>query len=155
MRHVTKLTILGLTAALAAGAVLADDMKNPAIEARESSMELMAFNLGTLGAMAKQEMPYDAAAASAAAGNIVLLSQLDQSAMWPEGTDSASGSDTRALPEIWAKPDDFKAHLQKLNEAAVAMQEAAGTDLAALQGAMGNLGNACGGCHKAYRAPED
>lgn len=155
MRHVTKPIVVGFAAALIAGTAFADDMKNPAVQAREAVMDVLAFNLGQLGAMAKEQMPYDADAASKAAGNIVLLTQLDQTAMWPEGTDNATNSDTRALPAIWANHDDFMAKLGKLNEAAVAMQGAAGTDLASLQGAMGDLGGACGACHKAYRAPDN
>jgi len=39
----------------------------PAIKARQAQMQLYGFNLGTLGAMAQEKMPYDAAVASVAA----------------------------------------------------------------------------------------
>lgn len=155
MSLASKLAICGLAAAIATGTAVAQDGANPAIEARKNIMQLYAFNLGQLGAMAKEEVAYDAEAASKAAGNLALLTQLDQSALWPQGTDNSADPGTRALPDLWANFDDVAAKAMALSEAATAMQAAAGTDLASLQGAMGALGGACGACHKAYRAPEN
>ena len=61
----------------------------------------------------------------------------------------------RALPDLWENQDDVMKKAAALSEAAAAMEMAAGTSLEALQGAMGPLGGACGGCHKTYRAPEN
>ncbi|MEP4803083.1 MAG: cytochrome c, partial [Hyphomicrobiales bacterium] len=118
-------------------------------------MQLYAFNLGTLGGMAKRETEYDAEAATRAANNLVVLTQIDQSAMWPAGSDNVSDPSTRALPAIWENFPDVAAKGQAMADAAVAMQGAAGQDVEALKGAMGNLGGACSACHKAYRAPKD
>ncbi|RYH06734.1 cytochrome c [Tropicimonas sp. IMCC6043] len=153
MRLFVKPAVLGLAAALLAGTTLAQDMPNPAIKARQSVMALRGFELGILGAMAKGDVPYDAEVAAKAAGNLVLLSQLDLSAMWPEGTDNSAASGTRALPDIWSNFDDVAAKAGILNEAALELQAAAGTDLESMKAAMGNLGAACTACHKAYRAP--
>lgn len=155
MRHVPRLTVLAFAAALTAGAAPAQTATNPAVVARQSVMELRAFYLAQLGAMAKEVVPYDAALASRAAANLALLGQLDQSAMWPPGTDSDSDSTSRALPALWANPADLGARSAALAEAVAAMEVAAGTDLAALQAAMSQVGGACGACHKAYRAPDE
>ena len=155
MRHLYTLTLSGIAALAIAGTALAQDMTHPAVKARKSVMSLYAFNLGQLGAMAKGEMEYDADAAKAAAGNLALLSQLNQSARWPEGTDSASAEGTRALPDIWSNFPDVASKAEDLAMAASLMEDAAGTDLAALPGAMGALGGACGACHKAYRQPDN
>ncbi|SDK02733.1 c-type cytochrome [Aliiruegeria lutimaris] len=154
MRLASILVCCGL-AATVAGTALAQDKPNPAISARKNIMQLYAFNLGQLGAMAKEAVAYDAEAASSAAGNLALLTQLDHSALWPQGTDNAADPNTRALPELWANFDDVVAKATALSEAATAMEAAAGTDLASLQAAMGGLGAACGACHKAYRAAEN
>ncbi|TYB81463.1 c-type cytochrome [Maritimibacter fusiformis] len=149
--------VLGLSgAALVAGALFAASHaeKNPAVEARKSLMQLMAFNLAPIGAMAKDEMPYDAETASTAAGNLLTLSRVSVGPMFPEGSDSFSRDDTRALPEIWDDMAGFSAHLSDLTAAAEAMVTAAGTDLDALKQAMQPLGGACGGCHKDFRQPE-
>lgn len=130
---------------------IAQDKENPAIKARQSLMQLYSFNLSQLGAMAKEEVAYDRDTASAAAQNLVTLSRVSQSAMWPPGTDSETSATSRALPALWQNFDPAKG--KAFSDAAVAMEVAAKTDLAALQAAMGALGASCSGCHKPYRGP--
>ncbi len=152
-----KITIFaaGLWSVAAIGTAIAQESQNPAVKARTSIMKLYAFNLETLGGMIKGEVEYDAEAATRAANNIVVLTQIDQSAMWPAGSDNASDPATRALPAIWENFPDVGAKGQAMAEAAVAMQAAAGQDVEAVKAAMGQLGGACTACHKAYRAPEN
>lgn len=123
-----------------------------AVKARQGQMQLYAHNLGVLGGMAKGDVAYDAAAAQAAADNLVAVSGLNAMTMWPQGSDSTSMEGTRAKAEIWSNFPDVGAKAGALAEASVAMAAAAGTDLASLQAAMGALGGACGACHKAYRS---
>ncbi len=145
----------GILSVALLGTAVAHQSENAAVKARTSIMQLYAFNLGTLGAMAKGEADYNAEAATSAANNLVVLTQLDQSAMWPAGTDNVSDPSSRALPAIWENFADVGAKGQALADAAVAMQAAAGQDLDSLKGAMGPLGGACSACHKAYRAPKN
>ena len=75
---------------------------NPAVKARKAHMQLYAFNLGILGAMAKGETEYNADAAAAAANNLAAVSSLNQSAYWVPGTSSEDlPEESRAKPEIW------------------------------------------------------
>ena len=142
---------LTLIASLVAGAAFADEASDRAIKARQSMMQLYAFNLGALGAMAKGNVPYDAETASAHAANLVSLSTLSHSGLWPQGSDIGSSSNTAALPEIWSMYPDIATKSKGLVDAAAAMNAAAGVDLASLQGAMGAVGGSCGACHKVYR----
>lgn len=147
-------------AAVVAGTALAQNDIDPniarAIKARQSQMTLYAFNLGVLGAMAKGEVEYDAETATRAAGNLAALSTLDQSRLWPKGSDNFEvGTEvTEALPKIWDADSDIGDKAKALADAAAAMNGAAGNGLDALRGAMGPLGKACGDCHKAYRQPD-
>ncbi len=125
----------------------------PQITARKALMQLYAFNIGQLGAMAKGSAPYDAAAAAAAANNIATLARLDDSAMWPAGSDNFSTEGTRAMPELWDDMADLRQKGMALAEAADAMAAVAGNGLDALRAAMGPLGGTCSACHKAYREP--
>lgn len=145
--------VVALSAAIGIGPVLAQDAAT-VIKARKAQMQLHGFNLGPLGAMAKGDIPYDAALASSAAHNLALLTSTDFSRLFAAGTGRPENEGTRALAAIWENPDDFAAKVDGLRTAAAAMADAAGTDLAALQGAMGPLGSACGACHKDYRAEE-
>jgi cytochrome c556 len=153
------LSALVLAGALAGTAFAQSDIDPNiarAIKARQSQMTLYAFNLGVLGGMAKGEMEYDADAASKAASNLAALSSLDQSRLWPQGSDNFEvGTEvTEALPKIWDADSDIGAKGKALADAAAAMNGVAGNGLDALRGAMGPLGKACGDCHKAYRQPD-
>ena len=153
MKHFGMLA-MAAGAVLAAGVALAESPFDGAVGARKAVMQLRGFNIGQLGGMAKGDMPYDATAAQAAADNLLMLASINMMAMWPAGSDNGAITGTNALPAIWADGSDIGAKAQALIDAATAMKAAAGTDLASLQGAMGALGGACGGCHKEYRASQ-
>lgn len=137
---------------------LAQDAESPfgeAVEARKGLMLQMATDLGKMGAMAKGEAPYDAAIATKAAANVAAVASVISMDQFPAGSEVDKTPDSFALPEIWTNEADFVTRIATLNQAAVAMQSVAGTDVEALKGGMATLGEACGGCHKVYRKPEE
>lgn len=157
-----KLTLAIMSALVGSVAVLAyadghisDKQIAAGIKARQSQMQLYAFNLGMLGAMAKEEAPYDAAAASSAANNLAALASMSQAAYWLPGSDSDSVESTRALPAIWAADSKVGEKGKNFFDAVMEMQSAAGTDLGALQATIGAVGKSCGGCHESYRKPKE
>lgn len=139
---------IATTSAFAAG----HSTGNKAVDARQAHMQLYAFNLGQLGAMAKGAMDYNAELATALASDLAALSSMSQAAYWPEGTSVDDVEGSRALAAGWEDSENAMKLAGGLAEAAAAMAEAAGT-LEGLQGAMGAVGGACGACHKATRAP--
>ena len=156
--------IAGLTGALMMGGLLAtavlaeshiDANAQKAIDARQAHMTLYSFNLATLGGMAQDKIPYDAAMADAAAKNLAAMGSIDQAAYWVEGTDAATVEGSKAKAEIWADMADFEAKEKALTEATAALADAAGTDLDSLKAAFGAVGGACGDCHKAYRVSDN
>lgn len=158
MKHLTW-KILGILAiSVGTTAVLADGhgdekaLKN-ALKARQAQMSLYSFNLGALGAMAKGETPYDAAAAQAAADNLAVLANMSQAGYWLPGTDSDTLEGSRALPAIWQEGSKAQALSIALADAATAMTSLAGTDLESLQSGMKALGDGCSACHEDYRKP--
>jgi len=155
MKIFKKLTLGIAGIVFAAGTAWADGHIEGAVKARQALMKLYSHNLGQLGAMAKTTIPYDADAASKAAANLAALASLDQSTLWPQGSDNGSIKDTRALPAMWTKYPEVLTKATAFKEAVAAMNDAAGTDLASLQAAMGAVGKAYGACHKAYRQPKD
>ena len=126
-----------------------------AVKARQAHMQLNGFFMSQLAAIAKGQVPYDAAQATGVVNSMLALNTMDVGAMWPPGSGNynpALAGKTRALPEIWTT---FPAIVEKsdaLTTALQAMLEAAGTDLASLQGAFGAVGAGCGGCHRSFRA---
>lgn len=137
---------------------MAQDAEDPfadAVETRHGLMLQMATDLGKMGAMAKGEAPYDAAIASKAAANLTAVASVISMEQFPAGSEVDKSADSFALPEVWANEADFVTKIAALNEATVAMQAVAGTDVEALKGGMAALGGACSGCHKVYRKPEE
>ncbi|SMY07374.1 c-type cytochrome [Flavimaricola marinus] len=153
-----KTIALGVAGILSATVVFADSHVDRAIQgainARQSHMQLYAFNLGILGGMAQEQIPYDADMAAMAAGNLATLSTVSQAAYWPPGSDSAAVEGSRALPVIWEDFAGIAAEGQKFGEAVAALNEVAGTDLDSMKAAFGPVGGSCGSCHRAYRQPE-
>ncbi len=143
-----SLAIVGTAFAASHGA-------NPAVTARKSHMQLNQFNLGALFAMAKGDIEYDADAASAAAGNLVALSQLSQRGYWAPGTsaDDLPG-ETRALPALWGDGSKAGEIAGSLSEAVMALDMVAGDGKDAMAAALGPVGQACTACHKDYRQPQ-
>lgn len=156
MRRLRALAVL-VGASVAASAVLAQEERTPeqlAVELRQAHMQNYARNLSTLGAMAQGNAEYDAAQAQAAADNLYHFAMIDWDYYWLPGTSSEEMEGTDALPSLWESMEDFEAKHVALQKAATALQGAAGTDLTALQAAMGGVGQACGSCHQNYRAEQ-
>lgn len=153
----TKVTLMTCTliAALGAAGALAQaplgEEAQRAVTARNAQMALYSFYLGPLAGMARDQIPYDAAVAAAAAGNLAALGALDQSALWVDGTDASAG--TRARAEIWTDPAGYTAAKLAMADAAAALAAVAGDGPDAFKAAFGPVGAACGACHEAYRAP--
>lgn len=146
---------LALMIAVTAGGAFAASHAMEVYETRNALMKEMGKNLGTLGKMAKGEIDYDAASAAEAAAALKAAAEKATDAeLWAEGSDSMAIEKTRALPEIWDNMDDFQAKGEELIAAAAAVEMAAPQGLQEMQAAMGEVGKSCGGCHKAYRAPE-
>lgn len=149
------LLVAAASAAIASVAIAQeDDPFADAVEMRHGLMLQMATDLGKVGAMAKDEAPYDAAVASKAAANIAAIASVLSMDQFPAGSEYQKSTDSFALPAIWSSQDDFLTKIADLNTAAAAFQTAAGTDVDSLKAGMAGLGGACAACHKAYRQPE-
>ncbi len=126
-----------------------------AVETRHGLMLQMATEMGKVGAMSKDEAPYDAAVASKAAANIAAIASVLSMDQFPAGSEYQKATDSFALPAIWTAQDDFLKKVADLNTAAATFQTAAGTDLDSLKAGMAGIGGACAACHKVYRQPEE
>jgi cytochrome c556 len=96
----------------------------------------------------------DWAAIEKAAADVNKASE-NQQQWFPKGTGPEAGK-TRALPEIWSKPDDFAAAAKMFEEKSAALLAAARTkDADAVNKAFRDTGGACKNCHDTFRAPEE
>lgn len=156
--NLKKTLAIGVAGILSATVVFADSHVDRAIksavDARQAHMTLYNFNVGILGAMAQDQVPYDADMASMAAGNLASLTTVSQVAYWPPGSDSASFEGTRASAAIWEDFPGVMAEGEKFGEAVAAMNAVAGNGLDEMKAAFGPLGGSCSSCHRAYRVRE-
>ncbi len=104
MKRFLALTAAAMT--ITGTTVFADGHVEHAIKARQAQMQLYAFSLGTLGAMAKGEVEYNAEAAQAAADNLATMTMLHPGAFWPQGSDSGSSENSRAKADMWSNYPD-------------------------------------------------
>ena len=152
MKAIGKIAIVAAAMAAFSSTAIANDPMEKAIKARKAQMQLYAWNLGQLGAMAKGAVPYDAAAASAAADNLLAVVSLNGMTMWPQGSDStAMAGKTRAKVEAWTTWPAIGKKSEAMTAAATQMAAAAGGGLDSLKGAIGEVGKGCKGCHEEYR----
>ncbi len=144
------IAVLGISSASA------DDFAfSKEIVARQGMLQLAGFNLGILAAMAKGERPYDAKLAALSAKNVHLVSMVDQSALWPQGSDNANPElkgKTGAKPGLWSNMPDVQKKHAAWEEAAGKLAKVAGDGLDALKPAVGEVGKSCKSCHDDYRA---
>jgi len=89
------------------------------------------------------------------AAQIVNDASINQQQWFPKGSGPEAGK-TRALPEVWSKPEDFTAAQKMFSDRAPKLLAAVKSkDVAAVSAAFRDVGGACKNCHDTFRAPED
>lgn len=152
-----KLTVILIASALFAMTgtkAIAADVED-IIKARQSFMQVYKFNLGLVGNMAKGKAEYNAEIAQNAADNLLALSKMKNSPMWPQGSsksDPGLKEKTNALPETWTTWPKASERHADLTKALEDFSMVAGKDLNSLRGGMKSVGQGCKGCHKDFRA---
>ncbi len=152
-----KAWLVGVSAvaAIAAGigvASAADESEN-IIKYRQNVMRSIGGHMGAISGVVKREVTFSGHvgthADSLAATSRTIVD------LFPPG--STTGAETRAKAEIWQDWDDFRAKAGDLVAAADNLVRVAhsGGDAAALEAAFGQVGMACGGCHRPFRAKDD
>jgi cytochrome c556 len=128
---------------LTAGAATADEGM---ITYRQSVMRANAAHLTAVVTIIKGQVPLT----DDLKGHTHALAELATIAghVFPEG--SGTG-ETRALPAIWEKPEDFKKAYTAYQTAAANLAKTAETDPKAVPAAVGELGKTCKACHDDFQ----
>jgi len=94
-------------------------------------------------------------AALGKAADEVSNASVNQAQWFAKGTGPEAGK-TRALPEIWSKPDDFTAATKMFEERAPKLAAAAkDKNVEAVRQTFREVGGACKNCHDTFRKPEE
>jgi cytochrome c556 len=123
-----------------------------AIETRQGLFKVMGAQMGPIGGMLRNRVPFDAAVIARNAARMQTLSEIIPE-LFANDTRKFTATPSKALEGIWNSQADFKVKADDLGKAAAALVVAAkGTDQAATLKAAGAMGQACGKCHDNYRA---
>lgn len=123
------------------------------VDARQNQMKTFGQSTKTISGFLKEGTGDMAAVQEAAAALEEGAQRLPT--LFPEGTEQGV-SDSRALPAIWERPDDFAQRIETLQAATADLTTAAESgDKAAVAAAFAPVGQACGGCHENFRLKKD
>ena len=138
-----------LSSLLIAGVVFAG---SDPIKQRQALMEDTRDGAKVIGAMLKQEKPFDAAAAM---GALMVWKKTAEEAggLFPEG--SETGYDTEAKETIWSDRAGFEKALAEFGEKVDAAIAANPDSLEALKANAGPVFQSCKNCHEGYRIDKD
>lgn len=147
----TRLKLLGGAAVLAgfaltlSGISIAQDL----IGERKAAMRFKSSNAKVGSDMTRGTIPFDAAKAAEAMGNIATTAT-NLPKLFPAGS---TAGETRASPKLWEDLSGFQATAAKMAADATAAQRAAASGADAFKAAFGNVVQNCDSCHEAYRTP--
>jgi len=148
MKKLSAVLAMAAALGLSTQAFAVDEPEN-VIKYRQSVMKAVGGHMASIAGVVKGEVSYTDHVAIHA-NSINALSKA-VTAVFPKGTDNGSYK-TAALPKIWEDWAGFEKAAQALDTASANLASvAASGDKQKLAAAFGNLGKACGGCHKPYR----
>lgn len=152
MRKTLLAAVAASLVAFAAPMAFADSHEAGVVKYRQLIMKAIGAHMGGLGALLKGETSVSDVAFNVqeqARGINAAAQLIDDAFSENVGT---KGGDTEAKPEIWTDWQGFAARAALLRERSEVLQDAAESgDEAAVKGAVGALGKACGSCHDTYR----
>ncbi|WP_133406207.1 c-type cytochrome [Parashewanella tropica] len=139
-----------LTAAMMTPA-LANNFKKPehAIDYRQSSFSMIAYNFGDMSKMLRKKKPMDAAVFKQRAANVAALAKLPLEAFIP----GSYKGNTEALAKIDTNKADFEGKMKTFIKNAQLLSQAANSNASTgeLKKAFGAVAKTCKGCHDAYK----
>ncbi|MBK8510331.1 MAG: cytochrome c [Candidatus Competibacter sp.] len=141
----------GILSAGVLAAYAAEGKPEDTVKYRQSVYNIIGWNFKPMGAMAKGEMPFDAAAVARHAQYVEMMSKA-----LPEGFAKGTGPDavknTEAKAEIWTKPAEFDTKLKDFQQEAAKLTEVAkGGEEKAIKAQIGKTAETCKACHKEFR----
>lgn len=155
LSHHSKLMTAAIVLIASAGVAgsHAASSSNKAVAARHFQMQMVGYNIGVLGAIAKGEMEFSQDMVDGAAKTLAALAAMDHAPLWIEGTEQGAAEGSRAKPDVWTDAAGFAEKFADMEKASLALVGAA--DAAAVGAGMGALGGSCKACHETYRGPKN
>jgi len=144
----TTVVAVSIAAVLAlCGAMAADADPVAAIKYRRATMQALAAHTKAAVVLIVGRVSYKGHLARQTASIASIASMIGD--LFPEGS---GVGDTRALPAIWERPDEFRQAVKAIESAGAGLAAAGKSgDMTAARAAFRDLAKACKGCHKYFR----
>ena len=143
------LVCLVVVAAALGGAYAQFAKPEDAIKYRKAVMFLIAQHFGRMGAMVKEQTPYNQPVFAQHAIVVETLARLPWEAMMVPGTDKG---DTTLNAKVFAKPAEFNQAAQTFEaQSAKLVSTAQSGDFTAIKTQFGEVGKSCKACHDQFR----
>jgi len=144
-----KKLMVGVAALTLAMTATAADYKK-LVKYRQAGYTIIGWNMGTMGAMARGKMQFDAGRFANAAERVAFMSHVVK----PTFVKGSMGGDSGALVEIEDNWDDFNLKMQQFQDAASSLNNKAksASSIDDVKAELGALGKTCKGCHDSYKA---
>ena len=156
MSYAIRLPRLALAILMSTGlAVTASAQSQPskgeqALKYRKSLYQVIAWNVGPMGAMAQGKAAFDSAEFARRAEAVAFLAPMLREG-YPEETREVEG--TKLKPAMWQNRADFDAKLKDLVDRSAELSKVARAgDEAASKQAFFDMANTCKACHDKYKA---
>ncbi len=144
--------LLALFCLVVSGSAVAQEAAAPAdvVRYRQASMKALGGHVKALGPLAAGKVHFPAHVELHARAVLDLAKLMKD--LFPKGTGEGVGS-SEAKAAIWTEEKKFADALAEMTASAEQLSKAAqGSDLAALKSALERTNDACGSCHKPFRA---
>ncbi|TAN53553.1 MAG: cytochrome c [Rhodospirillales bacterium] len=134
---------------IGAGTAQAQQKPEDVLALRKGVYQVVKASFGPMAGFAEGKVQLDAARLAVLGARLSAIAPMAAEA-FPEGSDMVAG--TKAKPEIWSKPDDFKAKMSAFQAAAAKLAEAAKAgNLDAVKALAPETGKACKACHDDFK----
>jgi cytochrome c556 len=155
-----SLLVVALALAIAGTYAVAQNAAPPAeqkplaqrqVEYRQAVFTVLAGNFAPLGQVAGGKAPYDSAEVQLRASRVLAMAGMVSDG-FPESSKEFPGS--KAKSEIWTESAKFAAAVKELQSKTGALSQLVatdGTNSAAFQKAVADVGGTCKGCHDEFR----
>jgi cytochrome c556 len=150
----SKLIALAAAALIAATSLVpvaqaAENRNAMWIKYRQGAYTVLGTQFGIMGSMASGKAPFDAKEFQLRAERAAFMGQIVPE-VFPAGSDA--GAPTKAKPEIWKQPDEFKKLMDDLQVKLAALSKASASgNLDTIKPAFGAAGQACKACHDKFK----
>lgn len=153
LKAVTAFTV-GVLLAASADMALAQQKPADAIKARQEAMKALGGDSKIINNALKTDAPDKAAVADAF--HRIADKGKHVEMLFPKGSGPESGMKTRAKAEIWSDAAGFKTAADTFIAVTADLAKvSASSSVDDLKAAQKKMNDACGGCHKPFRAPEE